>query len=155
MLASMADIKSVEQRSANMRRIRRRNGKAELALRRAVFNLGGRYRVDDGSVLGRPDLCFRHAKVAVFVDSRFWHGQLAPSRIARMQRYWREKLTRNRLRDIAVNRSLARRGWLVIRVPERTALKHPGELANFVVESVRTPRLAGSILRLDKLEKIA
>lgn len=155
MLATMADIKSVAQRSENMRRIRRRGGKAEIALRRAVFNLGGRYRVDDGSVLGRPDLCFRQAKVAVFVDSAFWHGQVARSRIATMQPYWREKLTRNRLRDIAVNRSLSRRGWLVIRIPERSALRHADELAGLVLGYVRVPRSGGQVLRLEKRERVA
>lgn len=140
------DIKSPAERSANMRRIRRRDGKAELALRKALFRLGGRYRVDDSSLMGHPDICFRRARVAVFIDSAFWHGQLPKKRVALMKPYWREKLERNRRRDRAVNRRLTSEGWLVLRVPERAVLRQADDVAFSIVEIVK--KRPGSIARV-------
>lgn len=151
MLATM-DTKTTEQRSENMRRVRRRDGKAELTLRRAIHRLGARYRVDDGGIFGRPDVCFRTAKVAVFVDSAFWHGRLSTARLAQMSGFWQEKLSRNRRRDTAVNRTLAGRGWLVIRVGERAAMRNTDEVADFVVQSVRARPQGGRVVRFKDCE---
>ncbi len=140
------DIKSPAERSANMQRIRRRDTKAELALRRGLFRLGGRYRVDDSSLIGHPDVCFRGARVAVFVDSAFWHGHLPKKRVALMKPYWREKLERNRRRDRTVNRRLTSEGWLVLRVSERAVLRHADDIALSVLEIVK--RRPGSIARV-------
>lgn len=86
--------------------------------------------------------------MAVFVDSRFWHGQLRATRLALMAPYWQDKLLRNRRRDVAVNRTLARGGWLVIRVPEELAIRNAEELASRILEHVHTAHSSGRILKL-------
>jgi DNA mismatch endonuclease (patch repair protein) len=70
-------------------------------------------------VYGRPDLVFRSRRVAVFVDSCFWHGCQRHLRMpTRNVLYWQQKIRRNRARDRAVKRSLEAQGWKVLRLWE-------------------------------------
>lgn len=85
-----------EKRSRHMATIRGRNTKPEMALRQAVWRLGGRFRTQDRGLPGIPDLSNRRARVAVFVDGSFWHG--CPKHYTRPKTraaYWREKVERN------------------------------------------------------------
>ena len=68
------------------------------------------------SLPGKPDIVFRRKRIAVFIDSDFWHGH--PKRFqmpATNRKYWKAKIERNKARDKAVNRELRRQGWKVIR----------------------------------------
>jgi len=70
-------------------------------------------------VLGKPDIVFVSARIAVFVDGCFWHA--CPEHGVRPKNnreFWRKKLDRNIERDREVNRLLAKAGWKVIRVWE-------------------------------------
>src|SRR5262245_52813893 len=90
-----------------MRKIRGKDGKAERKLRTALYNEGLRYRKNYKKVLGTPDIVFVSARVAVFVDGDFWHGNawrlrglpdlasLFPTRTD----YWVAKINRNMARD--------------------------------------------------------
>jgi DNA mismatch endonuclease (patch repair protein) len=120
-----------------MRRIRRRDTEPELLLRRSIFSAGGRYRVDDAGVIGRPDVCFRGRRVAVFVDSAFWHGKVSKTRLDAMAPYWQEKLRRNRARDLLVNRQLVKQGWTVVRIDEQAALHKSDATASRIVRIVQ------------------
>jgi DNA mismatch endonuclease, patch repair protein len=112
----MADNLTREQRARTMARIRRRDTGPELALRRAVWALGWRgYRVDDGRLPGRPDLAWGRARVAVFVDGKFWHGHPPAFKPGQHSAYWNEKITRNVERDRRADRALAAMGWTVLR----------------------------------------
>lgn len=62
-------------RSENMARIKSKNTDIELILRKALWAKGFRYRVNDTSVIGKPDIVFKRKKVAIFCDSEFWHGK--------------------------------------------------------------------------------
>jgi DNA mismatch endonuclease (patch repair protein) len=105
-----------------MARTRRRDTKPELKLRRALFARGLRYRVDAPvlpSIRRRPDIVFRRAKVAVFVDGCFWHG--CPDHATwpkANENFWREKITTNRVRDRDTDQRLTEAGWLVVRTWE-------------------------------------
>lgn len=128
---------SPEIRSRVMRTIRSDGGRAEVQLRRAVWRAGLRFRVHDSRLPGHPDLVFSGAKLAVFVDSRFWHGRIDEAALARMKPYWRQKLTRNRERDLAVNRALAQIEWTVLRLNEEDVLRDTQGMAARVIEEVR------------------
>lgn len=68
---------------------------------------------------GHPDFSWPLRKVALFVDGCFWHGCSRCYRSpAQNQRYWREKLERNKARDRAVGRRLRAMGWSVVRIWE-------------------------------------
>src|SRR4051812_23348591 len=98
---------------------RARDTKPELAVRRAVFALGLRYRVSHRPLGGSSrsaDLVFSAARVAVFVDGCFWHG--CPDHGSRPKQhadYWTPKLQRNRDRDAETNELLSAAGWLPLR----------------------------------------
>ena len=77
----------------------------ELALRRAAFALGLRYRLHatlpvKGLSRRRADLVFSRARVAVFVDGCFWHGCSEHGTEPRRNgQWWRDKIARNKARD--------------------------------------------------------
>lgn len=89
----------------------------ELALRRALWGSGIRgWRCHVRSVTGTPDLVWKGRKVAVFVDSAWWHGHPSRWRPGRLPKWWDDKIKRNRERDAAVNHQLRKGGWKIIRV---------------------------------------
>lgn len=68
-------------------------------------------------IIGKPDIVFRRKKIAVFIDSDFWHGHLKRCVMPKTNTdYWLEKIARNRRRDKEVNRKLRGEGWKVIRL---------------------------------------
>lgn len=98
-----------------MARIRSGNTGPELALRRALWKQGLRYRVRP-RLPGSPDVAFISRKIAVFVDGCFWHG--CPDHYATPSTntsFWEAKVKRNIARDEEVNRQLLSLGWNVLR----------------------------------------
>lgn len=114
-------------RSRNMRAIRRVDTKPELRLRRTLHAAGLRYRVDMRLDLPlgrvRPDIVFTRRKVAVFVDSCFWHSCPEHGHLPRVNEwYWVPKLERTAARDVRANEVLAADGWHVVRAWEHEDL---------------------------------
>jgi DNA mismatch endonuclease, patch repair protein len=111
-----------------MRANRRTDTKPELALRRALHQLGYRYRKDyrldlDGGRRVRPDIAFTGRKVAVFVDGCFWHACPEHGSKPRSNEwYWGPKLIRNVERDRADDAALTLAGWSVVRLWEHVPL---------------------------------
>ncbi len=107
-----------QQRSKNMQAIKSTGTKGEIRLAKALWNLGYRYRKNNKKVFGKPDLTFSRFKIAIFVDSEFFHGsnwETQKHRIKSNQDYWHKKIERNIQRDIEVNNYLLSQGWEVIR----------------------------------------
>ena len=74
---------------------------------------------NDKDLPGCPDVVFPHERVAIFIDSCFWHGCKYHLRMpATNVPYWTKKIDRNRKRDRAVSRLLRAKGWKVMRVWE-------------------------------------
>lgn len=112
------DRHTPEQRSKNMRAIKNKGTKDEVRLAKALWHLGYRYRKNDKTVFGKPDLTFKKYRLAVFVDSDFFHGkdwETEKYRIKSNQQFWYKKIERNIQRDIEVNRYLMDSGWKVLR----------------------------------------
>ena len=113
------DNMTKEQRSRNMSRIRSRDTKAEVLLRKTLWRMGFRYRKNWSKLLGTPDIVLTRQKIAIFVDGDFWHArghEVKPGeQIASRMKYWRQKLARNVERDKEVNDALTQEGWLVLR----------------------------------------
>jgi DNA mismatch endonuclease, patch repair protein len=127
--------------------IKRKNGKvgtrAELALRRALWWLGLRYRVNDGRLPGRPDLVLARYRAAIFVDGDFWHGRDWETRVERLKggsngAYWVAKIAYNRERDRRNDSLLADLGWRVRRLWETDVLKDPEGVAGDLVAWLRS-----------------
>ena len=106
------------QRSKNMRAIRSTNTKAEIRLAKVLWNLGYRYRKNNRTVFGTPDLTFKKLKIAIFVDSEFFHGkdwETQKDRVKTNTKFWQKKIERNIQRDIEVNNYLESQNWKVLR----------------------------------------
>jgi len=99
---------------------RREGTGPEMALRRALYALGLRYRLHRAplpALRRKADVVFSGKRVAVFVDGCFWHGcpDHGRSRYDVNGWYWSEKIDRNRRRDEETNRLLTCSGWLTLR----------------------------------------
>lgn len=125
----MADVLTAEQRQRNMSRIRGRDTKPEMLIRRGLHARGLRYRLHDGKLPGRPDLVFPKYQTAVFVHGCFWHAHgCALSKLpATRQDFWRLKLEGNAARDQKAIAALLADGWRVLVIWE-CALRGPGRL---------------------------
>src|SRR4051812_46192391 len=100
-----------------MARIRSKDTKPELSLRKALFAAGLRgWRCHPKTLPGRPDLAFTRRRVAVFVDGSFWHGHPDFFTPGKSGPYWDAKMERTKQRDLAANKALTEAGWTVIRV---------------------------------------
>ena len=112
----MADKISKERRSENMRRIRSKDMKPEMAVRRLVHGMGYRYRLHRKDLPGKPDLVFSSRRKVIFVHGCFWHQHSDPvcldGRPPKSNTgYWHTKLRRNVERDAKNQNDLAIRGW--------------------------------------------
>jgi DNA mismatch endonuclease (patch repair protein) len=112
----MADILTKKKRSETMRAIKSKDSLMERELRKELSRQGLRYRKNVSQLKGKPDLVFTKDKVAVFLDSCFWHGCKKHCRVPSSNKiYWKKKIARNRQRDAEITRSLRKDGWRVIR----------------------------------------
>ncbi|MBT2533067.1 DNA mismatch endonuclease Vsr [Arthrobacter sp. ISL-48] len=121
----MADRLTPERRSWNMSRIRGKNTKPELLVRRLLHAKGYRYRLHGKAgkarLPGNPDLVFAGRRKVIFVNGCFWHfhdcrvGQHAPKANAV---FWEAKRTRTKTRDADQRRRLQEAGWEVLTVWE-------------------------------------
>lgn len=123
----MVDVLSPEQRRLNMSRVRGRDTKPEMIIRRGLHARGLRYRLHDKTLPGRPDLVFSKCRVAVFIHGCFWHAHgCALSKLpATRQDFWRTKLEANAARDREAVSALQANGWRVLVIWE-CALRGPG-----------------------------
>ncbi|MXN92695.1 DNA mismatch endonuclease Vsr [Flavobacterium sp. Sd200] len=114
----MDDLMKKEQRSKMMRAIKSKNTAIEVRLAKALWHKGYRYRKNDKSVFGTPDLVFKKYKIAVFVDGEFFHGhdwETKKTKLKENRDYWISKIERNMERDRQVNEYLLSKGWKVLR----------------------------------------
>lgn len=110
------------------------NTRPELALRRALWKIGLRYRTHDAALPGCPDVVFPRARVVVFCDGDFWHGRELIARIDSLRRghnsaYWISKIKTNVERDGRNVRALEELGWRVLRFWESDVLRDANEIA--------------------------
>lgn len=114
----MTDKLSPAARSENMRRIRSRDTKPELAVRRLLHGLGYRFRIHRRDLPGKPDLVFSARRKVIFVHGCFWHGHdddACPDRRAVKSNsgYWVPKIAGNIARDERHEKALRDGGWEV------------------------------------------
>lgn len=126
-----------------MQAVKSSGSRIERLLGSAVWALGLRYRKNNKLVFGRPDLTFKSLKIAVFVDSEFWHGKdwdRKKRQHKSNQEFWFNKIERNMERDRVVNTTLSEQGWTVIRFWGRDIESDPVRCASQIQEVVRRRR---------------
>ena len=113
------DVMSREQRSRNMSRIRSKNTRPEIAVRKYLFSRGYRYRVNY-NITGKPDIVFPKKKIAIFIHGCFWHlhGCKYSTMPKTNKQFWENKLNRNKIRDKIVESRLNDEGWNIYTVWE-------------------------------------
>ena len=117
----MSDVHDEQTRSYNMSRIRSKDTKPEMLVRKFLFRKGFRYKLHDSKLPGKPDLVFWKYNTAIFVHGCFWHGHegcryfVIPK--ARRQ-WWVDKINRNKELDAKNAKKLRAMGWRVFTVFE-------------------------------------
>lgn len=117
----MADVHDKATRSYNMSRIKGKDTKPEMLVRRFLHANGFRYRLHVKDLPGKPDIILSKYRTVIFVHGCFWHGhegckyfKLPGTRTE----WWREKIDRNKENDTKAVRSLRKAGWKVISIWE-------------------------------------
>ena len=111
------DKHTPEQRHYNMSQIKSKNTLPEKILMKALRDKKIYFTCHQTDVLGKPDIVFKRKKVAVFIDSDFWHGRSALPETNKD--FWVKKIGRNVERDKEVNAKLTEQGWIILRLSEK------------------------------------
>lgn len=132
------DVFGKQQRSVIMSKIRSKDTKPELFVRKILFGAGYRYRLHPQKLPGKPDIVLRKHKTVIFVHGCFWHSHPGCSRAAwpdENQTYWEEKIRRNVARDKQHEQDLLKAGWRVLTVWECACRKTKADWLLSKIES--------------------
>jgi DNA mismatch endonuclease (patch repair protein) len=137
-------------RSAQMARIKARDTKPEMIVRRALHAGGLRFRLHYRYLPGKPDIVLPSRRIAIFVHGCFWHRHPQPDcKLARLPKsrldFWLPKLEGNRERDARNEIALREAGWDV-RVIWECELGQSTKLTEFV-DACRSARVTSPIRR--------
>lgn len=126
-----------EQRKKTMQSIRSVNTVPEKLVAKELRRRKIYFSQHVASIAGKPDFVFRRKKVAVFIDSDFWHGH--PKRCVMPKsnvEYWKHKIERNKLRDKKVNKQLKKEGWKVTRIWEYDIKRNFNRSINRILKAI-------------------
>lgn len=115
----MADVHSPKIRSYNMSRIKGKNTKPELVVRKFLFVNGFRYRLNQKNLPGKPDIVLAKYKTAIFVNGCFWHGHKGCKYFVLPKtrtEWWLQKIKETQRRDKQAEIQLNVMGWRVITI---------------------------------------
>lgn len=135
----MADVHSKEVRSFNMSRIRSKDTKPELLVRKFLFANGFRYRLHDKKLPGTPDIVLKKYRTVIFVHGCFWHGhagckyfKLPATRTA----WWKEKIEKNVTNDSSNILKLHEAGYFVITIWECELMTRNPEFLALLIKRI-------------------
>lgn len=117
----MSDVHTKEIRSYNMSRIRGKNTRPEIIVRKFLHSKGFRFRLHKKELPGKPDIVLSKYNTVIFVHGCFWHGHknckyfIIPKT---RTKWWFNKIDHNRQKDIQNHNMLKQTGWKIITVWE-------------------------------------
>lgn len=131
------DTLSPRERSERMSKVRSKNTKPELFVRRLLSSMGYRYRLHLRTVPGSPDIVFSRRKKAIFVHGCYWHrhSNCPNCRLPKSKlEFWKPKLEGNRKRDLKKQRELRNAGWqfLIVWECQLSKARLPERLKSFL-----------------------
>jgi DNA mismatch endonuclease, patch repair protein len=120
------DVLTSEQRRLNMSRIRGKDTKPEMLLRRGLHAAGLRFRLHGAKLPGKPDIVFPRYHAVILIHGCFWHGHDCPlfKMPATRPEFWAKKISGNRERDLRTAKALQLAGWRALTIWE-CSLKGP------------------------------
>ena len=135
------DVLNKEQRHKAMSHIKSKDTSIELALRKALWNKGHRYRKNYKVLPGKPDIAITKYKIAIFCDGELFHGkdwEVLRPKLAKGNNpeYWINKIERNMERDDENDKKLLYLGWTVIHFWGNEILKNPKECVRVIEETI-------------------
>jgi len=140
----MADVHSKETRSFNMSRIKGKDTKPELIVRKHLFAEGFRFRLHDKNLPGRPDIILKKFKTVVFINGCFWHGhsgcryfKIPKTRVE----WWTEKINKNINNDFIAEDKLKSMGWKVVTIWECDLKNKKEETLNYLIQILRASNI--------------
>jgi len=113
----MADVHDKATRSYNMSRIKNKDTKPEILVRKFLFANGFRYRINDKKLPGKPDIVLPKYKTMIFVNGCFWHGHENCKYFklpATRTEWWKEKIEGNIKNDTTKHALLREAGYKVM-----------------------------------------
>ncbi|WP_404283939.1 very short patch repair endonuclease [Exiguobacterium aurantiacum] len=117
-----------------IKKVRSKDTKMELKVRKALWHRGLRYRKNYKELLGTPDIAFPNKKLVVFLDSCFWHGCPLHFREPKSnQKFWNEKIKRNQERDAEQTEHYVCQGWTILRFWEHEITSDFDRVVNDIV----------------------
>ena len=152
----MSDVLTSFQRHQCMSRIRGKNTKPEILVRKGLHARGFRFRLHNKKLPGSPDLVLTKYGVAIMVNGCFWHGHKGCRYATKPKtnvEFWETKIARNRHRDEVTNAHLEALGWHVITVWE-CELRWESILASRLDELVEEIRHAGALKKIKEGQKL-
>lgn len=117
----MADVHSKETRSYNMSKIRGKDTKPELIVRKFLHSQGFRYRIHVKDLPGKPDIVLPKYKTVIFIHGCFWHGHTGCKYYVipkTRTEWWSDKINKNKTKDQTSNQNLKDAGWNIIEIWE-------------------------------------
>lgn len=141
-----AGFYTTKQRSFNMSRIKSKNSKPELMLRKALWTRNIRFRLHDETLPGKPDIVIKKYKLAIFIDGEFWHGynwDKTKDRIGSNRAYWIPKIERNMQKDRKAKEQLTALGYAVFRFWSKEITKNLARAVNQIMLYIETVRDTG------------
>lgn len=115
----MADIHSKETRSYNMSRIKSKDTKPELLVRKFLHKNGFRYRLHVKDLPGKPDIVLPKYKTIIFIHGCFWHGHEGCTKASLPKtrtEWWTDKICKNAANDQKSEVALSKSGWKIITI---------------------------------------
>lgn len=117
----MADKLTKEQRHLCMSHIHGKDTRPEVFVRKSLWRLGFRYRLNASDLPGKPDIVFPKYRTVIFINGCFWHGHEGCKKFTVPETnrdFWMAKIDRNKQRDSDNTAALQSSGWKVLIVWE-------------------------------------
>ena len=117
----MADVHDKKTRSYNMSRIKGKDTKPEMLVRKFLFSKGFRYRLHVKTLPGKPDILLPKYKTVIFINGCFWHGHenckyfVIPKT---RTEWWLNKINGNKQKDSENFIQLSKIGWKIVTIFE-------------------------------------
>lgn len=136
MISKLIDVFTPEKRSWVMSRIRGKNTKIDLKMKKILSQQHYKFQMYP-KMFGNPDFIIKRKKIAIFCDGDFWHGYRYHEKKKLAKKFWRDKIECNMSRDKKVSRKLRSGGWSVLRFWEHDIEKNPQKCIRRIREKIK------------------